>query len=82
MGAVAVGTPAHACPRLFCAEVDHAGRLNEQLGLGIAAFQGLSNLALNGQWGHQVGPGGLRGVTPLGRTSSVSACPLLHVPFK
>ncbi|NXD46329.1 ABCB8 protein, partial [Copsychus sechellarum] len=34
--------------RLFCAEVDHAGRLSEQLGLGIAAFQGLSNLALNG----------------------------------
>ncbi|XP_056339548.1 mitochondrial potassium channel ATP-binding subunit [Oenanthe melanoleuca] len=34
--------------RLFCAELDHAGRLSEQLGLGIAAFQGLSNLALNG----------------------------------
>ncbi|NWI38040.1 ABCB8 protein, partial [Picathartes gymnocephalus] len=33
---------------LFCAEVDRAGRLSEQLGLGIAAFQGLSNLALNG----------------------------------
>ncbi|NXE97754.1 ABCB8 protein, partial [Menura novaehollandiae] len=28
--------------------VDHAGRLSERLGLGIAAFQGLSNLALNG----------------------------------
>ncbi|NXR18790.1 ABCB8 protein, partial [Cinclus mexicanus] len=34
--------------RLFCAEVDRAGHLSEQLGLGIAAFQGLSNLALNG----------------------------------
>ncbi|NXA10117.1 ABCB8 protein, partial [Sapayoa aenigma] len=33
---------------LFCAEVDHAGWLSERLGLGIAAFQGLSNLALNG----------------------------------
>ncbi|NXU41091.1 ABCB8 protein, partial [Drymodes brunneopygia] len=42
------GTPTHPCPRLFCAEVDRAGHLSEQLGLGIAAFQGLSNLALNG----------------------------------
>ncbi|NWV16746.1 ABCB8 protein, partial [Origma solitaria] len=33
---------------LFCAEVDRAGSLSERLGLGIAAFQGLSNLALNG----------------------------------
>ncbi|NWH88332.1 ABCB8 protein, partial [Aegithalos caudatus] len=33
---------------LFRAEVDRAGCLSEQLGLGIAAFQGLSNLALNG----------------------------------
>ncbi|NWW77855.1 ABCB8 protein, partial [Climacteris rufus] len=33
---------------LFCAEVDRAGQLSERLGLGIAAFQGLSNLALNG----------------------------------
>ncbi|NXT37236.1 ABCB8 protein, partial [Pelecanoides urinatrix] len=33
---------------LYCAEVDRAGWLNERLGLGIAAFQGLSNLALNG----------------------------------
>ncbi|NXU08840.1 ABCB8 protein, partial [Pardalotus punctatus] len=33
---------------LFCAEVDRAGCLSERLGLGIAAFQGLSNLALNG----------------------------------
>ncbi|NXF56029.1 ABCB8 protein, partial [Oceanites oceanicus] len=32
----------------YCAEVDRAGWLNERLGLGIAAFQGLSNLALNG----------------------------------
>ncbi|NXB28795.1 ABCB8 protein, partial [Eulacestoma nigropectus] len=47
-GGVAVGTAAHPCPRLFSAEVDRAGRLSEQLGLGIAAFQGLSNLALNG----------------------------------
>ncbi|NXL98780.1 ABCB8 protein, partial [Tyrannus savana] len=34
--------------RLFCAEVDRSGQLSERLGLGIAAFQGLSNLALNG----------------------------------
>ncbi|XP_052665910.1 LOW QUALITY PROTEIN: mitochondrial potassium channel ATP-binding subunit [Harpia harpyja] len=33
---------------LYCAEVDRAGWLNERLGMGIAAFQGLSNLALNG----------------------------------
>ncbi|NWY95381.1 ABCB8 protein, partial [Loxia curvirostra] len=33
---------------LFRAEVDRAGCLSEQLGLGIAAFQGLSNVALNG----------------------------------
>ncbi|NXS36826.1 ABCB8 protein, partial [Pomatostomus ruficeps] len=33
---------------LFSAEVDRARHLSEQLGLGIAAFQGLSNLALNG----------------------------------
>ncbi|NXL36704.1 ABCB8 protein, partial [Glaucidium brasilianum] len=33
---------------LYCAEVDRASWLNERLGLGIAAFQGLSNLALNG----------------------------------
>ncbi|NWW60307.1 ABCB8 protein, partial [Ifrita kowaldi] len=33
---------------LFSAEVDRAGHLSERLGLGIAAFQGLSNLALNG----------------------------------
>ncbi|NXK13923.1 ABCB8 protein, partial [Herpetotheres cachinnans] len=39
--------PFPAC-RLYCAEVDRAGWLNERLGLGIAAFQGLSNLALNG----------------------------------
>lgn len=36
--------------RLYCAEVDRAGWLNERLGMGIAAFQGLSNLALNGEW--------------------------------
>ncbi|CAM9205099.1 unnamed protein product [Bubo scandiacus] len=34
--------------RLYCTEVDRASWLNERLGLGIAAFQGLSNLALNG----------------------------------
>ncbi|NWT06433.1 ABCB8 protein, partial [Mionectes macconnelli] len=34
--------------RLFCAEVDRSGQLSERLGFGIAAFQGLSNLALNG----------------------------------
>uniref|UniRef100_U3K0W7 ATP binding cassette subfamily B member 8 n=1 Tax=Ficedula albicollis TaxID=59894 RepID=U3K0W7_FICAL len=39
---------AFAMEELFCAEVDRAGCLSEQLGLGIAAFQGLSNLALNG----------------------------------
>ena len=39
--------PAH---RLYCTEVDRASWLNERLGLGIAAFQGLSNLALNGEW--------------------------------
>ncbi|NXX17070.1 ABCB8 protein, partial [Podargus strigoides] len=33
---------------LYCAEVEHASWLSERLGLGIAAFQGLSNLALNG----------------------------------
>ncbi|NXD31366.1 ABCB8 protein, partial [Spelaeornis formosus] len=33
---------------LFRAEVDRAGHLSEKLGLGIAAFQGLSNVALNG----------------------------------
>ncbi|XP_017591797.1 PREDICTED: ATP-binding cassette sub-family B member 8, mitochondrial, partial [Corvus brachyrhynchos] len=33
---------------LFSFEVDRAGHLSERLGLGIAAFQGLSNLALNG----------------------------------
>ncbi|XP_048366489.1 mitochondrial potassium channel ATP-binding subunit [Sphaerodactylus townsendi] len=31
----------------YAAEVDHSGRLNMKLGLGIAVFQGLSNLALN-----------------------------------
>ncbi|KAM9387547.1 mitochondrial potassium channel ATP-binding subunit [Phaethornis superciliosus] len=32
---------------LYCTEVDRAGLLSERLGLGIAAFQGLSSLALN-----------------------------------
>ncbi|XP_077160782.1 mitochondrial potassium channel ATP-binding subunit isoform X3 [Paroedura picta] len=31
----------------YSAEVDHSGSLHLRLGLGIAAFQGLSNLALN-----------------------------------
>nr|XP_056713167.1 mitochondrial potassium channel ATP-binding subunit [Euleptes europaea] len=31
----------------YAAEVDHSGHLNMRLGLGIAVFQGLSNLALN-----------------------------------
>ncbi|XP_060104199.1 mitochondrial potassium channel ATP-binding subunit [Heteronotia binoei] len=31
----------------YSAEVDHSGCLNMNLGVGIAAFQGLSNLALN-----------------------------------
>ncbi|KAL8164740.1 UNVERIFIED_CONTAM: ATP-binding cassette, sub-B (MDR TAP), member 8 [Gekko kuhli] len=33
--------------QLYSAEVDRSGRLNMDLGLGIAVFQGLSNLALN-----------------------------------
>ncbi|NXN12176.1 ABCB8 protein, partial [Indicator maculatus] len=33
---------------LYCTEVESASRLSQRLGLGIAAFQGLSNLALNG----------------------------------
>lgn len=61
--------PASAC-RLYCAEVDRAGGLSEQLGLGIAAFQGLSNLALNGErgpwgrWCHGAGSGGAVGQDP------------------
>ncbi|XP_037747401.1 mitochondrial potassium channel ATP-binding subunit isoform X2 [Chelonia mydas] len=34
--------------RLYCHEVDQSSRLNEKLGRGIAVFQGLSNLVLNG----------------------------------
>ncbi|NXJ58383.1 ABCB8 protein, partial [Spizaetus tyrannus] len=40
--------------KLAISQVDRAGWLNERLGMGIAAFQGLSNLALNGErvpWG-------------------------------
>ncbi|NXR11548.1 ABCB8 protein, partial [Semnornis frantzii] len=33
---------------LYCTEVENASQLSQRLGLGIAAFQGLSNLALNG----------------------------------
>uniref|UniRef100_A0A8B9CIZ5 Mitochondrial potassium channel ATP-binding subunit n=1 Tax=Anser brachyrhynchus TaxID=132585 RepID=A0A8B9CIZ5_9AVES len=33
---------------LYCAEAEHSSQLSQRLGLGIAAFQGLSNLALNG----------------------------------
>ncbi|XP_015276458.1 PREDICTED: ATP-binding cassette sub-family B member 8, mitochondrial [Gekko japonicus] len=36
--------------QLYSAEVDRSGRLNMNLGLGIAVFQGLSNLALNCEW--------------------------------
>ncbi|XP_042331855.1 mitochondrial potassium channel ATP-binding subunit isoform X1 [Sceloporus undulatus] len=34
----------------YSAEVDHSSRLNMNLGLGIAFFQGLSNVALNCEW--------------------------------
>lgn len=37
--------------RLYCAEAERSSGMSQRLGLGIAAFQGLSNLALNGQWG-------------------------------
>lgn len=37
--------------RLYCAEAERSSRMSQRLGLGIAAFQGLSNLALNGQQG-------------------------------
>ncbi|XP_073191064.1 mitochondrial potassium channel ATP-binding subunit isoform X2 [Lepidochelys kempii] len=33
---------------LYCHEVDQSSRLNEKLGRGIAVFQGLSNMVLNG----------------------------------
>ncbi|NXP71194.1 ABCB8 protein, partial [Ramphastos sulfuratus] len=33
---------------LYCTEVENASQLSQRLGLGIAAFQGLSNMALNG----------------------------------
>ncbi|KAM9164566.1 mitochondrial potassium channel ATP-binding subunit isoform 2-T2 [Pangshura tecta] len=32
---------------LYCHEVDRSSQLNEKLGMGIAAFQGLSNVVLN-----------------------------------
>ncbi|XP_050798576.1 mitochondrial potassium channel ATP-binding subunit isoform X1 [Gopherus flavomarginatus] len=32
---------------LYCHEVDRSSQLNEKLGVGIAAFQGLSNMVLN-----------------------------------
>uniref|UniRef100_A0A8B9U8T6 ABC transmembrane type-1 domain-containing protein n=1 Tax=Anas zonorhyncha TaxID=75864 RepID=A0A8B9U8T6_9AVES len=35
---------------LYCAEAERSSQLSQRLGLGIAAFQGLSNLALNGEW--------------------------------
>lgn len=38
--------------RLYCAEAERSSQLSQRLGLGIAAFQGLSNLALNGEWPH------------------------------
>ncbi|XP_072184568.1 mitochondrial potassium channel ATP-binding subunit [Excalfactoria chinensis] len=34
--------------RLYCAEAERSSAMSQRLGLGIAAFQGLSNLALNG----------------------------------
>lgn len=74
------GTPAHPWPRLFCAEVDRAGHLSEKLGLGIAAFQGLSNLALNGEWRPQSGTWGAVGWEFLGQ--DLLQMPLLHVPLK
>ncbi|XP_040521371.1 mitochondrial potassium channel ATP-binding subunit isoform X1 [Gallus gallus] len=33
---------------LYCAEAERSSGMSQRLGLGIAAFQGLSNLALNG----------------------------------
>uniref|UniRef100_A0A8C8S8E2 Mitochondrial potassium channel ATP-binding subunit n=1 Tax=Pelusios castaneus TaxID=367368 RepID=A0A8C8S8E2_9SAUR len=33
---------------LYCSEVDRSSQMNESLGLGIAVFQGLSNVVLNG----------------------------------
>uniref|UniRef100_A0A8C3TK97 Mitochondrial potassium channel ATP-binding subunit n=1 Tax=Catharus ustulatus TaxID=91951 RepID=A0A8C3TK97_CATUS len=57
--------------RLFCAEVDHAGRLNEQLGLGIAAFQGLSNLDLS-MSAYQLSPGDLMSFLVASSLASIS----------
>lgn len=74
------GTPTHPCPRLFSAEVDRAGHLSEQLGLGIAAFQGLSNLALNGERGPRSGTSVAMGWDSLGQ--DLLQMPLLRVPFK
>jgi hypothetical protein len=36
--------------RLFSQEVDMARKLNIRLGVGIGMFQGLANIALNGEW--------------------------------
>lgn len=74
------GTPTRPCPRLFSAEVDRARHLSEQLGLGIAAFQGLSNLALNGERGPRSGTSVAMGWDSLGQ--DLLQMPLLHVPFK
>ncbi|NXH82283.1 ABCB8 protein, partial [Edolisoma coerulescens] len=60
--------------------VDRAGHLSEQLGFGIAAFQGLSNLALNGERGPRSGTWGAGGWDSLGQ--DLLQMPLLHVPFK
>ena len=35
---------------LYCRELKSSQWYNERLGLGIAAFQALSNIAINGRW--------------------------------
>lgn len=59
----------HLC-RLYCAEAERSSRMSQRLGLGIAAFQGLSNLALNGQQGggaeHRRDVGPTEGAGPVG----------------
>ncbi|NXA63144.1 ABCB8 protein, partial [Mohoua ochrocephala] len=52
----------------------------QQLGFGIAAFQGLSNLALNGERGPRSGTWGAVGWGSLGQ--DLLQMPLPHVPFK
>ena len=38
------------CSRLYNEEVEKSANLNQSLGVGIALFQGLSNVALNGKF--------------------------------